>query len=201
MNLTATLASQLPRSTLREIHRLRFKVFHDRLKWDVRVSLNEEKDHYDALDPTFVVSYSLEGKVSGCCRMLPTTGPYMLKDTFPSLLAGQDAPSSTSIWEISRFAIEKSPKSIAQFSDTPIALISEIVYFALSNHIKHYVFVTTVGFERLLNKMGVHCHRFSPPQMIGVERTVALWMHIDDLTIEAIAKTSNKLPTPAGIAA
>jgi len=46
-----------------------------------------------------------ENAVVGCWRLLPTTGPYMLKDIFSHLLWGKPAPEQPDVWEISRFAI------------------------------------------------------------------------------------------------
>ncbi len=43
----------------------------------------------------------------GSWRLLPTTGPYMLRDVFPQLLHGVAAPAAADTWEISRFAVSK----------------------------------------------------------------------------------------------
>ena len=34
------------------------------------------------------------GTLRGCWRLLPTEGPYMLKDSFPELLHGAEAPDA-----------------------------------------------------------------------------------------------------------
>ena len=67
--------------------RLRKRVFHDLLKWDVSVRGDWEIDHYDDANPLYVLSYSDQtGRLRGSLRLLPTLGPNMLDDTFPILL-------------------------------------------------------------------------------------------------------------------
>lgn len=189
---TAT-SGALPAAALDSMHELRYQVFRERLQWDIPVRSDRERDHYDDCNPTFVLAHQ-EQKVMGCCRLLPTTGPYMLKDTFPELLGTKEAPQSPDIWEISRFAVAKDARSGFGFSSLPVNLIRKLVLFASVRGIRSYVFVTTTGFERLLNQMGVHIERFAAPQKIGIEKSVALWMHNDMQTLRACGtKSSNDL--------
>ena len=170
---------------IRGMHRLRYRVFRERLRWDIPTLDEQERDEYDKCNPVFVMARDDEGDVVGCCRLLPTTGPYMLKDTFPVLLGEQSSPIADDVWEISRFAVDKDARSGFGFSSLPAGMIGELVRYALEIDIKHYVFVTTVAFERMLRRMGVNCERFSAPLQIGIEKSVALWMHIDEQTINA----------------
>jgi acyl homoserine lactone synthase len=78
------------------MHRLRRRVFQDRLEWEVSVSDGLEVDQYDALSPTYLLGIDRQDVV-GCVRLLPTTGRNMLADTFPILLDGRGAPKSTRI--------------------------------------------------------------------------------------------------------
>jgi N-acyl-L-homoserine lactone synthetase len=69
---------------------------------------------------TYLLQTDDEDRIQGCVRLLPTTGPTMLRDTFPLLLDGQPAPASDTIWESSRFGVdlcsrdEKTGRSIAK---------------------------------------------------------------------------------------
>jgi acyl homoserine lactone synthase len=86
------------------MHRLRRRVFRNRLDWKVSVSDGLEIDQYDALTPTCLLGVDRRDVV-GCVRLLPTTGPNMLADTFPVLLDGRAAPKNAKIWESSRFCV------------------------------------------------------------------------------------------------
>lgn len=91
---------------LAEMHRLRYRVFKQRLGWNVEVSGEMEVDEFDVLRPVHLLNRSNAGRIQGCVRLLPSTGPTMLRDTFPILLDGQPAPRSDRIWESSRFALD-----------------------------------------------------------------------------------------------
>src|SRR5258708_35812911 len=91
---------------LTAMYRLRRRVFKERLDWTVSVSGDVEVDVYDTLNPTHLVVMTSTNKVAGCVRLLPTTGPTMLADTFPILLDGGVPPRSERILESSRFCVD-----------------------------------------------------------------------------------------------
>ena len=174
------------RVDLRAIHVLRAKVFRDRMGWDVPVLAGMEIDGYDALEPHYMVIRDEANAVCGCWRMLPTDGPYMLKDTFPELLHGATAPESPRIWELSRFAIETEGDSNFGFAERAMVAMRGIVEFADAHHIEKYVTVTTTAVERLLRHAGVEIVRMGPPLRIGVERAVALEILLGQKTRTAL---------------
>lgn len=92
---------------LSEMHRLRARVFKDRLDWEVDVVNNMERDVYDDLDPAQVVCLDDDtGRVVGCMRLLQTTGPHMLTDVFASILDGEPPLRSPQVWEATRFCVD-----------------------------------------------------------------------------------------------
>ena len=91
---------------LSEMHRLRYRVFKERLGWDVEISGDMEVDKFDACQPAYLLQKDGDGWIQGCVRLLPTTGPTMLNDSFPTLLDGKPAPACQIIWESSRFGLD-----------------------------------------------------------------------------------------------
>ena len=165
---------------LREMHQLRAKVFKDRLGWEVPVLGGMEIDGYDALDPYYMMIREPGScALRGCWRLLPTEGPYMLKDTFASLLHGIEAPSHPRIWELSRFAIQTDPASRFGFSEVTMESFGEMIHYGRRNGIDRFVTVTTTGFERLLRRAGVVTTRLGEPLQIGIERAVALYVEVE----------------------
>ena len=65
---------------LAEMHRLRYRIFKERLGWDVQVSGDMEVDEFDACCPVHLLQRNDDGRVQGCVRLLPATGPTMLRD-------------------------------------------------------------------------------------------------------------------------
>lgn len=162
-----------------DMHKLRAKVFKDRMGWDVPIMSGMEIDGYDAIEPSYMLMREPGGILRGCWRILPTEGPYMLKDSFPELLHGQLAPEHPKIWELSRFAIETEGHQNFGFSEIAMESIGEIISYGHRMGIEHYVTVTTTAIERLLRRAGVVTSRFGPPIRIGVENAIALYVDIE----------------------
>ena len=160
-----------------EMHRQRAKVFKGRLGWEVPILSGMEIDGYDALEPLYMLIRAPGGALIGSWRLLPTQGPYMLKDSFAELLHGQPAPSHARTWELSRFVIETGGATQFGFSSISLESIRQIIQYGYQSGIDEYVTVTTTAIERLLHRAGVVIRRFGAPLQIGVEKAVAL--HVD----------------------
>jgi acyl homoserine lactone synthase len=162
-----------------EMHALRAKVFRGRLGWEVPVLSGMEIDGYDALEPLYMMMRDPGGALRGCWRLLPTEGPYMLKDSFAQLLRGRAAPADPRIWELSRFAIETEGCGPFGFSEVTMESIAAIIRYGHEAGLERYVTVTTTAIERMLRRAGVVTERLDDPVKIGIEAAVALYVHID----------------------
>lgn len=169
-----------------DMYRLRAQVFKDRLKWDVHTMSGAEIDGYDALEPYYMLVTDRSGKVRGCCRLLPTEGPYMLRDTFPELLNGLAVPEGIAVWELSRFAIETDGVQKFGFAELVLESMREVVSFGDRMGIERFVVVTTTAIERLLRRTGGKITRLGSPMRIGVENTVALEIDLGEQTHKAL---------------
>lgn len=170
------------------MYRLRYDTFYTRLGWEVNADNGMERDEYDGPCSVYILGKTPQQRVDACWRLLPTLGPYMLKDTFPQLLYGQEAPQAHDVWEMSRFALatDRLETSAAGFGPLSVGLMAESARFALAHGIRRYVTVTTTAIERLLKRQGLHIHRFGPPIRIGIAMTVACIIEVDDITLQAV---------------
>jgi len=159
------------------MHLLRARVFRGRLGWEVPVLSGMEIDGYDALEPRYMLMRD-DAALRGCWRLLPTEGPYMLKDSFPQLLDGQVAPSDPQIWELSRFALETDGVAGFGFSAMTMESIAAIIDDAHQRGLSRYITVTTTAIERMLRRAGVVITRIGKPQTVGIEQAVALYVEI-----------------------
>jgi acyl homoserine lactone synthase len=172
---------------INEMYRLRARVFHGRLGWEIPTIAGMEIDGYDALGPYYMLIQGEDGRLRGCWRLMPTEGPNMLKDTFPQLLHGAAAPVGRQIWELSRWAIETDgEEQTFGFTDMTIRAIQEVMRFAQRMGITHYVTVTTTPIERMLRRAGLDISRLGSPLQIGVERAVALDVAVSAKTLTAL---------------
>lgn len=163
---------------LDSLYRFRYDIFYKRLQWDVKTIGGRERDHYDDLDPFYIVSVDRErNEVDGCWRLLPTNGPYMLKDTFPELLAGEAVPSSPRIWEMSRFAVKPPhPDARVQVSFTTrcFELMLAAYRFANEHDVDEYVTVTSVAVERMMRSAGIPLTRLGDGSTIRIGRVLTV---------------------------
>ncbi|MDH5408195.1 MAG: acyl-homoserine-lactone synthase [Gammaproteobacteria bacterium] len=171
--------------TLFNMFRFRHQIFHDRLKWDVNSIHGMEYDEFDVLNPYHMIASNESGEIEACWRILPTTGPYMLKDTFPELLRGVPAPEQDDIWELSRFAVAPNNtggKSQAILNDLTTHMLQRAYEFGLEKNITRYVTVTSVAVERMIVQAGYPLRRLADgvSQKIGRVTTVACWLDINE---------------------
>lgn len=160
-------------SNLYEMHRIRKAVFKDRLGWDVTVTGELEIDEYDALGPNYVLSMDRYGNLNGCVRLLPTTGPNMLRDIFPSFVTKGAVPRGERVWEASRFAANgNSTAAEGGLSQTTYDLLIGVLKFGLSNGIGAIACVVDVRMERVLRRAGWQIERLGPARRIG--NTIAM---------------------------
>jgi acyl homoserine lactone synthase len=165
-------------SDLHQMHRLRKMVFRDRLGWDVTVSGELEADEYDGMESIYLLSIDRYGAVNGCVRLLPTTGPNMLRDIFPSFVTKAAVPCGEHVWEASRFAVSSTDaRAEAGLSQTTYELLIGVLRFALSNSIRTIACVVDVRMERILRRAGWQLDRLGPARRIG--NTIAMAGQLD----------------------
>jgi acyl homoserine lactone synthase len=180
--------------SLYQMHRIRKAVFKDRLGWDVTVSGEFEVDEYDALGPSYLLSIDRYGTLIGCVRLLPTTGPNMLRDIFPSFVTKAAVPRGERVWEASRFAVSRNTTAAeAGLSQTTYDLLIGVLKFGLSNGISTIVCVVDLRMERILRRAGWQLERLGPAHRIG--STIAMAGQLD-----VSAQILRRLQTRVGLA-
>lgn len=180
------------------MHRLRRRVFKDRLNWDVSVSGDMEIDIYDTLHPTYLVGITSAGTVAGCARFLPTTGPNMLANTFSVLLDGYELPRSSRIFESSRFCVDSEglkEKSAKGLQEATFSMLAAVLEWGLANNQVAVVTVTDIRFERILKRACWPLERFAPPQRIGDTLALAGRLPITEQALSVI-RDAGELPGP-----
>lgn len=189
---------------LDSMFRMRNDVFRGRLGWDIESSDGRERDEYDYFDPVYVICHH-DRRVTGCARLLPTTGRYMLNEVFAPLLRGEEAPVRPRVWELSRFAIAPSAgndRRQAGHSLTSFLLMQHAFAYAVRHGITSYVAVTSLSFERILRRVGVPMRRFGDglAQRFGRDLAIALRIRLDNICRQAVhgeLLTTNTLPKAA----
>lgn len=150
--------------------RNRAETFSDRLGWEVVVKGGRERDAFDDANPLYLVSVDPDTEEYwGSLRLLPTTGPNMLRDVFPQLLDGGYIESAT-IWESSRICAAAAPgqpersKSVNYVLSELILGIGEV---AVAAGLTQVVSVFDARIFRVLKAAGCNPQIIGTPQRIG----------------------------------
>ena len=160
------------------MYQFRASVFRQRLSWEVGLLGEMEVDAYDALDPVYLMMRDEVGAVCACLRMLPTTGPYMLQNTFSELMQDCKAPVAENMLELSRFAVASRFAKGFGFSEMTCRVIRAAIDYGSRHGLENYVTVTTPALERLLLRFGLTMQRLGRPARMGVEEALALVIDI-----------------------
>lgn len=182
---------------LQEMHRLRHRVFRERLEWDVSGSGGYEVDSFDTLGSHYLLLRAQSGRLDGCVRLLPTTGPNMLRDNFSMLLKGGQAPEDPRIWESSRFALDVPPSAPKEGGVAlgTYELFAGMIEFGLSRNLHSIVTVTDLRIERILRRAGWPLERLSDPVTIGNTRAIAGYLEISSDSL-AMIRSNGRLKGP-----
>ncbi len=166
---------------LDRMYKLRHAVFAERLRWTSLNSDQREIDLYDVINPVYLICRDPEGEVVGCWRLLPTTGPYMLKDIFPHLLDGALPPEQPDTWEISRFAIDphwRDYHSLGAVGSVVGQMLLDLFDFSESNGITRIIAASDIRFDRILKRAGLATTHYGPPIRMENSYAVAGWADI-----------------------
>ncbi|GLS05606.1 acyl-homoserine-lactone synthase [Chitiniphilus shinanonensis] len=168
VNFIVGTPAELQPVLMTEMARYRYRVFIEKLGWNLPCEHALEYDQFDREDTLYVLARDDDGQIVGTARLLPTTRPYLLADVFPELLNGMPAPESAEVWELSRFAA----MDFSQADCNPLSQVSSRVAVELLNAAlacagehgaRRVVTVSPLGVERLLRKAGFRAHRLGPP--------------------------------------
>jgi acyl homoserine lactone synthase len=164
-------ASEFPHE-MDAMFRNRAQIFSDRLGWSVSVENGYERDKFDDANPLYLVSLDhLTEEYRGSVRLLPTTGPNMLRDVFPFLLQEDEYIESPTIWEISRICTvpaEGQPeRTKSGFNLVLGELIVGIVEAGLIAGLTQVVAVFDARIYRVVKAAGCNPQLIGRPQPIG----------------------------------
>jgi acyl homoserine lactone synthase len=168
--IESSYASFFPKE-MDAMFRNRAEIFSDRLGWEVVVKDGYERDAFDDANPLYLVSVDPDTEEYwGSLRLLPTTGPNMLRDVFPQLVDGDYLESAT-IWESSRIcaaAVTGQPeRSRSRVNSVLSELILGIGEVAVAAGLTQIVSVFDARIFRVLKAAGCNPQVIGTPQRIG----------------------------------
>lgn len=175
-------------SLVDEMHQLRARVFAGRLGWQVKIEYGRERDEYDALSPTYILALTDHGNLAGCARLLPTTGPTMLSQTFPQLLSGARLRGKSTMIESSRFCVDtRIERRGGRFlHEATLTMFAGMIEWSMSNGFDEIATATDVRFERILQRAGWPMTRLGDVKLIGETMSIAGILPADQASFDRV---------------
>lgn len=178
-----------------QMFRMRAEVFSGRLGWDVAVKDGREIDRFDEEDPAYLLSVNENtDALLGAVRLLPTTGPNMLRDVFATLVP-DGAPESPLIWESSRFAInprifvgDDRANANHRVNSITLELLCGIVEVCQKSGVKHIVSVFDARMARIFRTVDCPYEEIGTPTRIGKVMTYAALFEMSDVMWRRLAR-------------
>jgi N-acyl-L-homoserine lactone synthetase len=172
------------------MHRNRAEVFADRMGWEVDVVDGWEQDRFDDCNPLYLISIdSMTGAYCGSTRLLPTTGPNMLRDVFWSLLDEGETVASATIWEASRFSVDpamEAARSANSLNRTTGELICGAFEVGLMAGLTHLVAVFDARMLRVFERANCHPDIIGTPRRIGCVTAYAGVFDVSEATLASV---------------
>jgi acyl-homoserine lactone synthase len=108
VEIVTPLNRHLYRTSLEEMHRLRYRVAVGQWGWNIPgIAPGFDKDDFDTPDTIYFLAYSTAGdRLVGCARLNPTTEPHLLSEVFSDLCDLQPAPRDPAVYEFSRYIVD-----------------------------------------------------------------------------------------------
>lgn len=183
MQVISGAAETLPNNLYERVAGYRHQVFVEQLGWPLHTESGMESDQFDRSDTVYVIAQDAHNHITGCARLLPTTGPYLLRDVFPQLLNGLPPPRSPDVWELSRFAaMDFTSRGAPSYESTPTKvackLLKQSIACAAGHGAKKLITVTSIAVERLLSRNEFRSHRAGLPMKIDGQSIVACWIEV-----------------------
>lgn len=101
--ITSTRSDMSP-ALFKALARYRYEVFVKGLGWALPCAEGLEVDAFDRPDTVYVLARDSRQEIVGCARLIPTDRLFLLGEVFPQLMGDTPLPSSSTVWELSRFA-------------------------------------------------------------------------------------------------
>jgi acyl homoserine lactone synthase len=158
------------------MHRLRAKVFQERLEWDVEVSQGREVDEFDSCGPTYILTVTQVNAVVGCARLLPSTGPTMMSVLFPDLERDGLLRPHGAMIASSRFCVDtalEAGRAGGLLHEVTLTMFAAIIEWSMAQGYSEIVTGTDVRFERILKRAGWPMRRIGEPRRLGNTLAVA----------------------------
>ncbi|MEM9668668.1 MAG: acyl-homoserine-lactone synthase [Pseudomonadota bacterium] len=145
----------LVRDRLRQMFVLRHDVCFEQWRWRFPNQNDEiDIDDFDTEETIYLVYVDTDrDDVIGCCRLNPTTSPYMVSELWSERCNLQPPPRDPSVWESSRFCISRNLSSKREYMEIMWRMCAGVCEYCVAVGIKKIAWYTGPAFYQTINSL------------------------------------------------
>lgn len=178
---------------LQEFFFARYRVFVQKMGWDLKTYETYEMDQYDTPEAHYILITGYKDEVIGGMRLVSCEKPYMAEEIFKKEVWNpENLPHDSINYECSRFFIDHD--ALEDFLENEVRhhqvkfmdarkcivyrMFQVLMEFGLSKNLKSFITVTEVRIERLLEIAGWKIKRLGDPFDVGYTQAVVAEMEV-----------------------
>jgi len=143
-------AEKIKPGSMEAVYRLRYRIFHDILKWIPSRNNNRDVDNHDIKAIHFGIFDS--EKLVGCCRLIPSKECFMIEREFKGLVNNFFISKYKNTAEVSRLAISNDLGFVRKFQ-VAMVLYRAMYRWSLKRGIRYWYLVTDFQYFKSLVKL------------------------------------------------
>lgn len=186
----------------REMYRARHDVFVERRGWrSLQWELGLERDRYDTPTAIYFVDVGGGRTIHAAARLLKTSGPHLLADVYPHLVAGC-IPRGPETREVTRFFVSNAADA-GKRKQRILGLSYVLFQCCHVRQITRLSCVVDASMVPVMERHGWACEALGPAQPYAEGRAIALLVDVAGSLQEVAARlpaVSRKDPTFVGAA-
>ena len=171
---------------LDEMHRLRYRLYVEERGWKALARPDKrEIDQFDTLDATYLLGIDDIGRVTGGLRLVPTTGPHLIRNVFPHAVQWARIPTGDTIYEFTRCFVTPNPEmDHASRRRAAGELYCAMFEYGLAIGLTHISLLCDTFFLPHMLECGWHARPLGPPTPYDEGECIAVIFEVSETTLE-----------------
>jgi acyl-homoserine lactone synthase len=169
---------------LKEMHRIRHDIYVGRRGWKaLERDDGLDIDQFDTEAATYLMGVDSMGRVTAALRLMPTTGPHLLRDVFSHTVTWGRVPCSDKIYEFTRYFIVSEREHAAGRRHAAGQLLCAMFEFGLSMGLTHISLLCDTFFLPTILELGWKTRPLGLPTPYDEGSCVALLFEVSEAAL------------------
>lgn len=174
---------------LDEMFRLRHRIYVERRKWKALARADKrEIDQFDTEDAVYLLAINEIGQVTAGLRLLPTTGPHLIRDVFPHAVEWGPVPAGERIYEFTRYFVIRTQEGQKTRRQAAGELLCAMFEYGLGIGLTHISLLCDSFFLPLMLECGWNVRPLGLPLAYPEGECIAVLFEVSQAAIDGTRK-------------